>query len=76
MLEALVCTQDWLRRPAVDIREITEELAIVQQGTFFPSLLAFVNLRYVCNITILCAVHLQSGLKNMAVMGKRISSHQ
>jgi hypothetical protein len=51
MLEALVCTQDWLRRPAVDIREITEELAIVQQGILFPCLLAFVNLLYVCNVT-------------------------
>jgi hypothetical protein len=47
MLEALVCTQDWLRRPAVDIREITEELAIVQQGTIFPSLLPIVNFLYV-----------------------------
>jgi hypothetical protein len=51
MLEALVCTQDWLRRPAVDIREVTEELAIVQQGILFPCLLAFVNLLYVCNVT-------------------------
>jgi hypothetical protein len=78
MLEALVCTQDWLRRPSVDIREIAEELAIIQKGTIFPYLLAFVNLLYVCNVTyvtVLCAVHSQSGLKNMAAMEKRMRSH-
>lgn len=31
MLEALVCTQNWLRRPTVDIKESTEELAILEK---------------------------------------------
>jgi DNA-binding XRE family transcriptional regulator len=44
MLEALVCTQDWLRRPTVDITEITEELENVEKGIIFPYLLTFVNL--------------------------------
>jgi hypothetical protein len=43
MLEALVCTQDWLRRPTVDITEITEELENVEKGIIFPYLLTFVN---------------------------------
>ena len=47
MLEALVCTQDWLRRPTVDIKESTEELAIIEKGIIFPSLIAFVNQRNV-----------------------------
>jgi hypothetical protein len=44
MLEALVCTQNWLRRPTVDIKESTEELTILEKGIIFPSLLAFMNL--------------------------------
>ena len=40
MLEALVCTQDWLRRPTVDIKESTEELAIIEKGIIFPSLIS------------------------------------
>jgi hypothetical protein len=32
MLEALVCTQDWLRRPTVEITENTEELEIIEKG--------------------------------------------
>jgi hypothetical protein len=55
MLEALVCTQDWLRRPSVDIREITEELAIIQNGTVFP--LQFSIYYNVTYVTVLCAVH-------------------
>jgi hypothetical protein len=47
MLEALVCTQDWLRRPTVDIKESTEELAIIEKDIIFPSLIAFVNQRNV-----------------------------
>jgi hypothetical protein len=47
MLEALVCTQDWLRRPTVDIKESTEELAIIEKGIIFLSKLAIVNLLYV-----------------------------
>jgi hypothetical protein len=35
MLEALVCTQDWLRRPTIDIKESTEELAIMEKGIIF-----------------------------------------
>jgi hypothetical protein len=35
MLEALVCTQDWLRRPTVDVKETTEELAIIEKGIIF-----------------------------------------
>ena len=46
MLEALVCTQDWLRRPTVDIKESTEELAIIEKGIIFAYLLAFVYLLY------------------------------
>ena len=46
MLEALVCTQDWLRRPTVDIKESMEELAIIEKGIIFPYLLAFVYLLY------------------------------
>jgi hypothetical protein len=34
MLEALVCTQDWLRRSVpVDIKENIEELTMMEQGT-------------------------------------------
>ena len=47
MLEAVVCTQDWLRRPTVDIKESTEELAILEKGIIFPFFLAFMNLLYV-----------------------------
>jgi hypothetical protein len=47
MLEALVCTQDWLRRPTADIKESTEELAIIEKGIIFPSFIAFVNQRNV-----------------------------
>jgi hypothetical protein len=33
MLEALVCTQDWLRRSTpIDIQENIEELAIIEKG--------------------------------------------
>ena len=46
MLEALVCTRDWLRRPTVDIKESTEELAIIEKGIIFAYLLAFVYLLY------------------------------
>jgi hypothetical protein len=35
MLEALVCTQDWLRRPTVEITESTEELEIIEKGMVF-----------------------------------------
>jgi DNA-binding XRE family transcriptional regulator len=34
-LEALVCTQDWLRRPTVDVQESTDELAIIEKGIIF-----------------------------------------
>jgi len=47
MLEALVCTQDWLRRPIVDIKESTKELTIIEKGIIFAYLLTFVNLLYV-----------------------------
>lgn len=50
MLEALVCTQDWLRRSTIDVKESTEELAIIEKGIIFPCLLAFVYFLYViCN---------------------------
>jgi hypothetical protein len=38
MLEALVCTQDWLQRPTVDIKESTKELTIIEKGMIFPYL--------------------------------------
>jgi hypothetical protein len=47
MLEALVYTQDWLRRPTIDIKESMEDLAIIEKGIIFPSLFAFVNQRNV-----------------------------
>jgi hypothetical protein len=47
MLEASVCTQDWLRRTTVDVKESTEELAIIEKGIIFPYLLAFVSLLYI-----------------------------
>jgi hypothetical protein len=47
MLEALVCTQDWLRRPTVVIEESTEELTIIGKGIIFSSLIVFVNQRNV-----------------------------
>jgi hypothetical protein len=45
MLECLVCTQDWLRRTTpIDIKESTEELAIIEKGTIFPIFLACLHL--------------------------------
>jgi hypothetical protein len=39
MLEALVCTQDWLRRSTpIDIKENAEELALIEKGIIFVSL--------------------------------------
>jgi hypothetical protein len=43
MLEALVCTQDWLRRPTVDVKETTEELAIIEKGIIFLICLHLLN---------------------------------
>jgi hypothetical protein len=40
MLEALVCSQDWLRRGTpIDVQENIEELTIMEKGKQFPHLL-------------------------------------
>jgi hypothetical protein len=43
-LEVLVCTQDWLRRPTIQIMESTKELEILEKGIIFPYLLIIFNL--------------------------------
>jgi hypothetical protein len=41
MLEALVCSQDWLRRGTpIDVQENIEELTIMEKGKQFPHLLS------------------------------------
>jgi hypothetical protein len=44
MLEVLVCTQDWLRRPTVQVMESTKEVKILEKGIIFPYLLIIFNL--------------------------------
>jgi uncharacterized membrane protein len=42
MLEALVCTQDWLRRSTpINIQENIEELTIIEKGMFHYFLYVF-----------------------------------
>ena len=51
MVEALVCTQDWLRKPtSIDVVENTEQLTKYQEGDSIIQIFSLLFLLQVCNI--------------------------
>jgi hypothetical protein len=56
MIEALVCTQDWLRRgtPLVDLTENTEEIAKHQEGEEHTPISLFSKMEKILNVFFVC----------------------
>jgi hypothetical protein len=80
MVEALVCTQDWLRRATpINIEENTEELAKLEEGSSILPFVSIFNFQQLFNVSFVCCflfVEIIQELKDKATVDAHAAPSQ